>query len=978
MTHRDGPREGPTPTPVTDGPQVAFTPEHRIKVSFNTQFVDKQPIDRSAFAKGWDPKDATPEELADHVGRGHAFSAQYANGLRRSINFICSGFLAVDIDRGFKLENAVEHPLVVAHGTLLYTTPSHGLNGEDRFRIVFATPEPIDDAGFWHHALLGAARALGGDESATDSARLFFGSQGSTPIILGNMLNAQALAELVQLGRTVEKEQKQEAAERPYKDTSLRAATTIPAAMKIRCADGQELVLEQIPESEAVHCPFHEDERSSAFIVRSRKKKTPGIHCSTCRRTFWREGAEHRPYDFYYFAKLAKKLAQRPGWALNPTEPLLGRESAGPPQLHLLDQKFLPQIPLVDGLIFVKSPKGSGKTKQIRQIIAEARAVKKSVLVIGHRRTLLREMARNLDLVFYLDVDFSWGYRKRKAPNYFAVCLDSVPARLPKRRNYDVVILDESEQVLSHACSRTIKKPVEAIHALQNYLTKAPSLYLLDADLNRITASYVTRCRGSWESQHVRIYLNTHTEGQRSFDVYESRDALVADLLHAVLIGERVFVASNSKRFAKLLSRLLTKEAGTGLRKILITAEEKGEEEVQTFLADIATKILDYDVVIASPAIGTGIDITFPNDGQKIDAVYGFFAARINSHYDCDQQIGRVRNPKKVKVWIDPAEQSYETAPSAVMRDLIESGDAASAVAEFDYRGNPIFDPKHPTLVLKTEVYCAQRASQNRLRTLFLEHKQHGGWLATFVPTVKDAHKALSGRIRDLAKQIAGERVLAISSSRKLMANEYGDLKARQDADEPIGVAATYAVERYEIETFYGVEINPELVTADDEGRLRAAVRLYERLGLDDNMLRDMGRASWAAYKAGEKFGDAFPKPVAGVLLAVLHASGLIGNEGLDLEKKLTKHDLVDFQDLADERALTIERRTSIRLRDDCERDPIGMLNEFLGMIGQRLVLHREFKRDKVKYYEYRLSRPEYDLIAEIVRRRREAESDQG
>ena len=61
----------------------------------------------------------------------------------------------------------------------------------------------------------------------------------------------------------------------------------------------------------------------------------------------------------------------------------------------------------------------------------------KSILLIGHRVTLINEAARRLGLQSYQDGE---------PTRYYAVCVNSLPF---KRFDftYDVVIIDESEQV---------------------------------------------------------------------------------------------------------------------------------------------------------------------------------------------------------------------------------------------------------------------------------------------------------------------------------------------------------------------------------------------------------------------------------------------------------------------------------------------------------------------------------------------------
>jgi hypothetical protein len=109
--------------------------------------------------------------------------------------------------------------------------------------------------------------------------------------------------------------------------------------------------------------------------------------------------------------------------------------------------------------------------------------------------------------------------------------------------------------------------------------------------------------------------------------------------------------------------------------------------DIQTFINRIAERFLDYDAVIVSPAIGTGVDITFPNQQSLIDNVYGFFEARINTHFDIDQQISRVRHLKAIRIWITEQTFNFETDPDVIMREVRNTTKASNQLTGIDPDG---------------------------------------------------------------------------------------------------------------------------------------------------------------------------------------------------------------------------------------------------------------------------------------------------
>ena len=108
------------------------------------------------------------------------------------------------------------------------------------------------------------------------------------------------------------------------------------------------------------------------------------------------------------------------------------------------------------------------------------------------------------------------------------------------------------------------------------------------------------------------------------------------------------------------------------LRVFTLLLKIRSLQLLRAFIQNVKQEILKYDVVLASPSLGTGVDISFPSDAQLVDVVVGLFVGGVTDHRDIDQQLLRVRNPKQVCVWIDPSKDNLETDYDAIMVDLKE------------------------------------------------------------------------------------------------------------------------------------------------------------------------------------------------------------------------------------------------------------------------------------------------------------------
>ena len=140
----------------------------------------------------------------------------------------------------------------------------------------------------------------------------------------------------------------------------------------------------------------------------------------------------------------------------------------------------------------------------------------------------------------------------------------------------------------------------------------------------------------------------------RSIRIFRYEYDLLAEMKRSLALKKRVFVTSNAKRRIDRISAAIAEDFGESVRQIKITSDSIPFSEVKAFIKAPSEQAVLYDLILTSPSLGTGIDITFEDQGQLIDVVYGFFDAMITTHFDFDQQLARVRHPGAIDVWVSP------------------------------------------------------------------------------------------------------------------------------------------------------------------------------------------------------------------------------------------------------------------------------------------------------------------------------------
>ncbi|MDD7803731.1 hypothetical protein [Ralstonia solanacearum] len=459
--------------------------QRKLKVAVNRHFIDKLDTNDSEqkrmLTHEFENLELTPDELAAFINNGHPFCAQH-EGSRKAVNFLCSDVLAVDIDHGLRLSEALENPYVQQYASFVYTTASH-TQDKHRFRIGFQLDRTITDSDEMRAAYVGAIRLFGSDGSCRDACRLFFGSTGSNPIILGNILPNAELDKMIIMGSEVRVNDSNGDSERrkTWAPVANRSRISLERNQQVRLAkDGSTETLQSLTARTPIHCPVpvHPDNNPSAMVTVNKDGKR-GVYCSRCVATFWPEDparAQQPHFDFNRVAKAVRQLAEEEfpyhhddlsnaddtDNLIEPTlEDIADWQSLLAGRTHVvMYEKFLPELSLEPGVTFIRSPKGSGKSEQLKRISRQCEERGQSVLLVGHRQALLLDLSNRLDLTPY--IYFDDGKVKNNQPvDRYAICVDSMGRLLkPHLRKYDVVIIDEAEQVFRHITAADMLAPM--------------------------------------------------------------------------------------------------------------------------------------------------------------------------------------------------------------------------------------------------------------------------------------------------------------------------------------------------------------------------------------------------------------------------------------------------------------------------------------------------------------------------------------
>jgi flagellar biosynthesis regulator FlaF len=502
----------------------------------------------------------------------------------------------------------------------------------------------------------------------------------------------------------------------------------------------------------------------------------------------------------------------------------------------------IPKLP-ESGLVGLDADMGTGKTELLARWRQENS--NERFLNNGHRVNLLKnlttrlskEVAKEKEMIMYSKARGNLG-----DINALSITVDSLYKLANNLEAYGCVFIDEACQYLAHLLkSKTCKEHrAEILEVLECIVYQAKLVVLADAHLDDLTIDFFLRMRPEGEQPY--IIKNTWKSGGRKVYWYEGANSsgLVAQIHAQVLTGKKAIVVSDSKRFIKKLERSFSMssvsqndeqddspepEADRQLRVWAIHSENSGSPENELFIEEINTAVKSIDVLLASPSLGTGVDIK----DYHFDVIFGAFHSVSQSATECAQQLWRYRPNVPMHVWVAPRPPFgyVETNTRRIKEKYLKRNEMTAFLIRIDRETGKRGIEKEWALDISCEIEARRNWSINNLRTdlrLLLESMEN-----TIIPL----GDKVAERTQELMKELGGvldrEHYEGVANAKDIDRDIY---KARQSQDY-LNPEEVLECEKFRIQDAYGMKVTPELVEKDDSGRLIGRLVALEAILLE-------------------------------------------------------------------------------------------------------------------------------------------------
>jgi hypothetical protein len=615
------------------------------------------------------------------------------------------------------------------------------------------------------------------------------------------------------------------------------------------------------------------------------------------------------------------------------------------------------------GIAGVSSGKGTGKTFGLKELCLEAGRSGRKVLLLTHRIVLGRAICQTVGLTWIedkynskedkIDVDL-FGY---------GLCVDSLHLESQAQFNVAdwegaIVIIDEVEQVIWHllhssTCQENRVSILDSFKELVNTVLDTDGLFVLqDADLSDASFDFVLGMKNGdkpkpWIALNeykpekpwtVKYYDTKYVKGQSQDDP----SGLLKDAVNEVNSGGKIWVQTDSQKaksqYGSVNLEKYFRAKCPGKRILRIDQTTVSDPEHPAF--DCSKRLqgdnsiaANYDIVICSPTLATGVSITLRS---HFTAVVGIFQGACSEN-EVRQALARVREPVPRWVWVRKRAVALIGNGSSFSYSVAKSKEKdvrynLRMLETFGFNYELDFDPTP----FKTWAKMAARinASAWEFRDAVAEGLKAEGHILEFV---SDSDLDTSGAIKVIRQQSQLEEAVKVSEAQELTREEYEDLskkKCKRHKTE----AERFAEEKYELHERYGVEVTPELRQLNqDKWYGKIQLHYYLTHNADYLKMRD-----WKHFDRHlrQGLGKVCPQDVR-LLSMRVEAHKILGtfqftDPNLEWTKEspavqeFIKKALYLRRDIKDICGLTVSEQ---RAKDD----PIGIIQDFLKQLGLTL-----------------------------------------
>ncbi len=512
-----------------------------------------------------------------------------------------------------------------------------------------------------------------------------------------------------------------------------------------------------------------------------------------------------------------------------------------------VNQRYLSLEGINANFLCLISAMNTGKTQALAQMVSDSNV---SVLLVTNTISLAEALAVRYKCRCYNEDDIDLGEVTR-----LVITADSLWRVPTLNKRFDVVIIDEADQVTSHLTTGfTCKRNRERILATFSYFAATAGRYILaDADLSGTVIDWHAHLRGESPCILKNTYQPNLDRFAYQFSTQEAAFEYGCQMLEA---GMRVLFCCDSKTTVKksgaMLSGIDTIEGIENLPEALalqlttrfpdklgmvVHGDNSGKKEIRDFIKNI-NAVLKYrtlDYMVYNSTIQSGVSIEFDAFDEIICLYSGFTLA----HTELGQLCHRYRPNVPISFWVNSKpRRGLETNCYKIASDFLQKNHADGLSLRIDPNTGMVGIDNPEYIQLVASLSARRNWSLMNIESGFKTHLENMGYEISPHPESEflTGLEAVKSELQERKRIVDGAEIATICVSPLLTPEQHKLLKNKPNPD----FYERCTIQKFELHDFYGMEITPELVEADEVGQKRRKLTRLELLLHPEHMARRM------------------------------------------------------------------------------------------------------------------------------------------
>ncbi len=623
-----------------------------------------------------------------------------------------------------------------------------------------------------------------------------------------------------------------------------------------------------------------------------------------------------------------------------------------------IHERYLPEglVPPSDAqIIGIRSMQNTGKTEWLAKMIAPLLAEGKQVLVVCHREQLARGLAARFGIDYRVDIKIS----ETEGIFGYTLCIDSMhpkanPPFIPEQWPETTLIFDEVEQTLRHVLlgSTCQNRRVAILRSLREILQVSArtggKIYLADADLSPIPIIYFQQLIGFPVKTWVVDNTYIPNKGKRKAYIYSDQESAIKKACEAIKAGKKILIHTDGQKHKSTWGtrnlEVYLKRNFPKLKILRIDRESVSDEKHKAFgcMNDINGTLENYDVVIASPTIETGISIDkdifaevilISHGVQTVDSVCQA-AERNRTHIDRHLYINKYSGnmvgdgSTNLRAILSATNKYTE----ATLKQLMKAG----LTGEISYLEDDM--SVSPSMLAYGKIACLINQEIKDFKGNTIKKLERMGYEIIEVSDEDDGNKKEAEKIKEEVKKtkemVYNSYCHKVSKQKNITDEEYKALK-----EKPTKTKDELHIEKKaELSRKYKTNrVTPDLVRKDDDGWYKQT-KLHYYLMIDRLELMDKEKSKLDEFLTegdGQLFKPDINKTLISLKIAALDGLGI--QRFFDREALFTSDDLAEWFAQINTLAVRAQIKLILGIKINPDRDtPMAVVQRILGLMGLR------------------------------------------